>query len=63
MEQLSGTGCFRTSEPPNKSRHVNITGFRPYNRSNMNTMYQNEAAKYSIGNNEVADRSQNKSNE
>ena len=29
----------------------------------MNTMYQNEAAKYSIGNNEVADRSQYKSSD
>ena len=29
----------------------------------MNTVYQNEAAKCSIGNNEVADRSQNKNNE
>ena len=29
----------------------------------MNTIYQNKTAKYAIGNNEVADRSQNKSNE
>ena len=61
MEQLSGTNCFRACEPLNKSRQVNNTEFRPNKGSNMNTMSQNETAK--SGNNKVADKSQNKSNE